>query len=130
MYICQILRVLLVDFGKVLCSSANEPQQNSNASSREDYMTQILTVLLEIFRVYIWPLWPFVSVKRNRSKTFPIVPVNKFQSTFKLQLMILAAITILWAFLNCFLLFLAIFLIKKLNIFTFACGASLYFDVI
>ena len=28
-----------------------------------------------------------------------------FQSTFKLQLMILAAITMLWAFLNCFLLF-------------------------
>ena len=44
---------LLVDFGKVLCSSANELQQNSNASSREDYMTQILTVLLEILRVYI-----------------------------------------------------------------------------
>ena len=28
---------LMVDFGKVLCSSANAPQQNSNASSREDY---------------------------------------------------------------------------------------------
>ena len=27
---------LLVDFGKVLCSSANELQQNSNASSREE----------------------------------------------------------------------------------------------
>ena len=51
---------LLVDFGKVLCSSANELQQNSNASSREDYIPQILTVLLEIHRVYIWPLWPFV----------------------------------------------------------------------
>ena len=51
---------LLVDFGKVLCSSANELQQNSNASSREDYIPQILTVLLEILRVYIWPLWPFV----------------------------------------------------------------------
>ena len=44
---------LLVDFGKVLCSSANELQQNSNASSREDYIPQILTVLLEIHRVYI-----------------------------------------------------------------------------
>ena len=43
----------LVDFGKVLCSSANELQQNSNASSREDYIPQILTVLLEILRVYI-----------------------------------------------------------------------------
>ena len=51
---------LLVDFGKVLCSSANELQQNSNASSREEYIPQILTVLLEILRVYIWPLWPFV----------------------------------------------------------------------
>ena len=44
---------LLVNFGKVLCSSANELQQNSNASSREDYIPQILTVLLEILRVYI-----------------------------------------------------------------------------
>ena len=44
---------LLVDFGKVLCSSANELQQNSNTSSREDFIPQILTVLLEILRVYI-----------------------------------------------------------------------------
>ena len=43
----------MVDFGKVLCSSANELPQNSNASSREDYIPQILTVLLEILRVYI-----------------------------------------------------------------------------
>ena len=46
-------RFLLVDFGKVLCSSANELQQNSNARSREDYIPQILTVLLEIHRLYI-----------------------------------------------------------------------------
>ena len=39
---------LLVDFGKVLCSSANELQKNSNASSGEDYIPQILTALLEI----------------------------------------------------------------------------------
>ena len=32
---------LLVDFGKVLCSSANELQKNSNASSGEDYIPQI-----------------------------------------------------------------------------------------
>ena len=51
---------LLVGFGKVLCSSANELKQNSNNSSREDYIPQILTVLLEILRIYIWPLWPFV----------------------------------------------------------------------
>ena len=42
-----------VDFGKVFCLSANELQQNSNASSREDYIPQILTVLLEILCVYI-----------------------------------------------------------------------------
>ena len=52
---------LLVDFAKVFCSSANKLQRNSNASSREDYMPQILTALLEIRHVYIWPLWPFVS---------------------------------------------------------------------
>ena len=51
---------LLVDFGKVLCWCAHELQQNSNASSREDYIPQILTVLLEILCIYIWPLWPFV----------------------------------------------------------------------
>ena len=51
---------LLVDFGKVLCSSTNKLQQNSNASSRGDYIPQILTVLLEILLVYIWPLLPFV----------------------------------------------------------------------
>ena len=44
---------LLVDFGKVLCSSANELQQNSNASSREDYIPQILAVLVEILCIYI-----------------------------------------------------------------------------
>ena len=53
-------RFLLIDFGKVLCSSANDLQQNSNACCREDYIPQILTVLLEIHRIYIWPLWPFV----------------------------------------------------------------------
>jgi len=51
---------LLVDTGKVLCSSANDLQQNSNAFSREDYIPQILTVLLEIHRVYICLLPPFV----------------------------------------------------------------------
>ena len=44
---------LLVDFSKVLCSSANELRQNSNASSREDYIPQISAVLFEILRVYI-----------------------------------------------------------------------------
>ena len=33
---------LLVDFGEVLCSSANELQQKSNASSGEEYIPQIL----------------------------------------------------------------------------------------
>ena len=44
---------LLVNFGKVLCSSVNDLQQNSNASSREDYIPKMLTVLLEIHRIYI-----------------------------------------------------------------------------
>ena len=44
---------LLVDFSKVLCSFAKELQQNSNNSSREDYIPQILTVLLEILHIYI-----------------------------------------------------------------------------
>ena len=44
---------LLVNFGKVSCSSVNELQQISNASSREDYIPQTLTVLLEILCVYI-----------------------------------------------------------------------------
>ena len=44
---------LLVDFGNVLCSSVNELQQNSNVSSREDHIPHILTVLLDIHRVYI-----------------------------------------------------------------------------
>ena len=44
---------ILVDFDEVLCSSANELQQNSDATFRDDYMPQILTVLLEIHRVYI-----------------------------------------------------------------------------
>ena len=44
---------LLVDFDKVLCGSAHELQQNSNASSTEVYIPQKLTVLLEILPVYI-----------------------------------------------------------------------------
>ena len=47
------LLFLLVHFGKVLCSSVNELQQNSNATSREYCIPQILTVLLEIHHVYI-----------------------------------------------------------------------------
>ena len=50
----------LVDFGKVLCSSAKELQQNSNSSSKEDYIPQTLTVLSEILHIYIFPVWPFV----------------------------------------------------------------------
>ena len=44
---------VLFDFGKVLCSSANELRKNSNASSEEDYIPKILTVLLEIQCLYI-----------------------------------------------------------------------------
>ena len=44
---------LLVDFGEVLCSSANQLQQKSNATFRKGYIPQILTVLLDIHRLYI-----------------------------------------------------------------------------
>ena len=56
MQICSILR-----FGKVLCSSANGLQQNSNTSSREAYIPLILTVLLEIHRLYIFDLCGLLS---------------------------------------------------------------------
>ena len=49
--ICTVLRVfwsILVNF-----CVANELQQNSNTSSREEYIQQILTVLLELLRFYI-----------------------------------------------------------------------------
>ena len=45
--------VQFYDFGKKLCSSVNELQQNSNASSTDEYFPQILTFLLWIPRVYI-----------------------------------------------------------------------------
>ena len=47
------LAFLLVDVGKVLRLSVDEHQQNSNASSREDYIPKVLTVLLEFHDVYI-----------------------------------------------------------------------------
>ena len=51
--ICPILRVFWSILVKCCVHLANELQQNSNASSREDYIPEILTVLLEILRVYI-----------------------------------------------------------------------------
>ena len=57
---------LLVDFGKVLCASANEVQQNSNASSREDYIQQILTVLFTRFIVFTFDLCGLLSVIRKQ----------------------------------------------------------------
>ena len=43
---------LLVDYGKVLCFSANELYQNSNVSSKEEYIPRILTVLNRSF--FLW----------------------------------------------------------------------------
>ena len=40
---------LLVDYGKVLCSSANELQQNSDAFSKEEYIPGILTVFIMLY---------------------------------------------------------------------------------
>ena len=45
---------LLVDLGKVLCSSANELQQNSNASSREEYIPQNIDCFVrDSFRLHL-----------------------------------------------------------------------------
>ena len=58
--ICSILRFswsMLLKRGVHLRTSSS---RKSNASSREEYVPPILTVLLEIHRVYIWPSWPFV----------------------------------------------------------------------
>ena len=52
---------LLVDFGKVLCSSANELQQTQIASSREDYIPQILALLLEIDIAFTFDLCGLLS---------------------------------------------------------------------
>ena len=49
----------------VKCSSVNELQQNSNASSREDYIPQILTVLLEIYHI-TFDLCGLLSVIRKQ----------------------------------------------------------------
>ena len=57
---------LLVDFGKVLCSSANELQKNSNPSSEEDYMPQILTVLFLRFHL-TFAAFCLLSVIRKQS---------------------------------------------------------------
>ena len=54
-------RFLLIDFGKVLCSSANELWQNSNVCSKEDYIPQILTVLLERFIAFTFDLCGLLS---------------------------------------------------------------------
>ena len=44
---------LLVDFGEVLCSFANELQQNSNASSREDYIPHIDCFVRDSSRLHL-----------------------------------------------------------------------------
>ena len=50
---------LLVDFGKVLCSSANELQQNFNTSSKEDFISQR-------FFAFLFDLCGLLSVVRKQ----------------------------------------------------------------
>ena len=50
----------------MLCSSVYELQQISNASSREDYIPQTLTVLLEILRGFTFDLRGLLSVIRKQ----------------------------------------------------------------
>ena len=79
---------LLVSFGKVSCSSADELHQNSNASSREDYIPQTLTVLLEInwiLCIYIWPLWPFVFCPSFINNSLSNVPTSSTNQRFGLD---------------------------------------------
>ena len=52
---------LQVKYGKVFFFSVNELQKNSNASSKEEHIPQILTIFLYIHRIYInWALQAFV----------------------------------------------------------------------
>ena len=51
---------LQVKYGEVLFFSVNELQKNSNASSKEEHISKILIIFLEIHRVYIWALQVFV----------------------------------------------------------------------
>ena len=66
-----------------ICQSA--PAKNSNASSWEDYIPQIITVLLKILRVYIWSLWPFVfclsiSASDRIPATFYVISMSVAES--------------------------------------------------
>ena len=45
---------LLVDFGKVLCLFAKELQQNSNASSREEYILLVKSNKWSIINAAFW----------------------------------------------------------------------------
>ena len=66
---------LLVDFGKVLCSSANELQQNSNASSREEFISQILFCYrFIVFTFDFCGLLSFVCHHLNNSYNNVITP--------------------------------------------------------
>ena len=58
---------LLVDFGKVMSSSSNKLQKNSNASSREDYILQILTVFVRDSSLHFtFAAFCFLSVIRKQ----------------------------------------------------------------
>ena len=52
---------LLVDFGKVLCSSANELQQNSNTSSREEYIFHEYWLFCQRFFTFTFDLCGLLS---------------------------------------------------------------------
>ena len=69
-----------------MCSSGNKVQQNLIASSRENCIPQILTVLLEIHCIYIWPLWPFVFcvqwLKQCNYSVDQSAPLTGFQTDF------------------------------------------------
>ena len=54
-------RFLLVDFGKLFCSSANELKQNSNACSREDCIFHKYCLFCQRFTAFIFHLCGILS---------------------------------------------------------------------
>jgi len=69
MLICLILCFsCMVNYGKVLCSSANEPQQNSNASSKEKYTINRGVRLIKV---------SFKVNKGNKFGDFGYCPLNR-----------------------------------------------------
>ena len=69
---------LLVDYGKVLCFSANELYQNSNVSSKEKYIPRILTVFNRSLKQYIYYVNQSELLTRSRAD---LIDVNSMDNS-------------------------------------------------